>query len=77
MRHASGQTTYRIDFKFLPHVKHVNAKAKFEDGHDRSKNKKVLVVVQLQAKKCSGGGRWKFQTDPIELKFGTLLVHLK
>ena len=41
------------------------------------KIKKVLVVVQLQAKKCSGGGRWKIQTHPIELKFGTLLERLK
>ena len=55
LRHASDQTTYRIDSKFLPHVKHVKVKAKFEDGHDRLKNKKVLVVVQLGCKKCSGG----------------------
>jgi len=75
--HASGQTTYRIDSKFLPHVKHVNAKAKFEDGHDRSKNKKVLVGVQRPCKKCSGGCGWNFQTHPIELKFGKLLDHVK
>ena len=75
--HASGQTTYRIDSRFCTLVKHVKIQVKFEDGHDRPKNEKVLVVVPLVCKKCSDGCGWNFQTHPIELKFGTFLDHLK
>ena len=40
LRHASGQTTYRIVSKFLPYVERAKIQVKFEDGHDRLKNKK-------------------------------------